>query len=34
MLYEFELDHNVAEVNKNIYYPKGNGAIDHSLLTR
>ena len=34
MLYKFELDHNGAEVTKNIHCVKGKGAVDHSTLTR
>ena len=35
MLYKFELDHNtVVETTKNICYIKGEGAIDHSTVTR
>ena len=32
MLYEFELDHNAAEVTKNIYRVKGEGAVNHNEM--
>ena len=32
--YEFELGHNATEANKNICCTKGEGAVDHSTVTR
>ena len=34
MLYEFERGYNVAEATKNVCCAKGEGAIDHSTVTR
>ena len=34
MLYEIEMGHNDAEVTKNICCAKGEGAVDHSQVTR
>ena len=33
MLYEFEMDHNAAEVTKNICCAKSEGAIDHDSVS-
>ena len=34
MLSEFKLGYNAAEATKNICYAKGEGAVDHSTVTR
>ena len=34
MLYEFEIVHNTAEGTKIICCAKGEGAVDHSTVTR
>ena len=34
MVYELKLDHNAAETTKTICYAKGEGAVDHSTVTR
>ena len=34
MLSEFELGHNAMEAIKNIFYKKGEGAVDHNRVTR
>ena len=33
-LYMFKLDHNSTEVSKNICFAKGEGAVDHSTVTK
>ena len=34
MLYESKLGHNIVEATKNICCAKGEGAVDHSTITR
>ena len=34
LLYDFEVGHNIAETIKNIFRAKGEGAVDHSTVTK
>ena len=34
MIYEFKLDYNTTETTKNICCARGEGAVDHSIVTR
>ena len=34
MLYKFKLEYNVVDASKNIFYAKGEGAVDHNTVTK